>query len=286
MGVVGNLLQREYLQTAEVNIYPFGMTLLFMFIVWRYLLRAITIVAMNASLSLRVVLVGWGEAVGGVKSLTRSGICLCIAALMGLLTACSKEIDVKGEVFYAFGTNVIRRPGTQVFFLTEKENEAFGALINKRRDERQQESFDAYRVLTNQIGVSISFEAVNGPPAFDSDPVMVLHRKHFPNDDRTIHKILLEIAREMPEEFKQFHESVKHWIQVQMPLSRDALDLEVPEQISFLLTCKGITAGSDARFHVRLKKGQTHYVVAENWWFRFVPNGQELVLSDENRYRE
>lgn len=224
------------------------------------------------------------------------GISLLFASLI-LFASCRKQVEkeIAGQAFTNHPkTGVVKQPGALIRFLTEQQNEQFKQLVGLWRTNKLaalEKAQKDYAQITNQItrlGITraVSYQNISTLQPYTN------RLAQSPDDIRT----LISLYREDPSLLKNlevaevYYEFVLH----EVCLDADKINTRMPplddESIKNLLKeSTAVTTDADGNFAVVLGIGREYWILAETqkpphrkWYFRYVPDGTRLILSDGN----
>lgn len=202
------------------------------------------------------------------------------------LAGCAKPAKISGEVFTKNGDKVVRQSGILVFFLSEKQHVSLEQKLELWRQ------FELKDTVESQLKAADEAKSIaNVQENFEQ--IAALRRQ-------------IERDKEKMEE--------KYWNDRLFPLNRDELNMvlnttveEFRKALSSSTPPKGIgstvpeshycVTNSEGRFETELVKGEPVWVycVSENqtvtglgyrefWYFHYVPDGTQLILSSANAH--
>jgi gas vesicle protein len=191
-------------------------------------------------------------------------------ALCCVFAGCSKQREISGEVFsHDFKKGIVKESGTLVCFLTAQEHDRFDELVKGSRDRHYQHD----RQLWDR----------------SHKEYMALFDKHKRDDGKVYGS---DAGEEVMDKLKALESAIseaKTNIEQKVYDREISFDDEGREQLKQLMaSVHRTTADAEGKFKVILSIGTEYWIVAEaqilsaRWYFRYVPDGTPLILSDGN----
>lgn len=191
-----------------------------------------------------------------------------ILATATLLVGCAKQREISGEIFTRDSKGVVMQSGVAIHFLTAKEREQFELLLKGWRNKEYQED--------NELMISASKEYTE---------LFATHK----NEDGKVYK--KDIIKEL-DRLQWVVAAAKRRIEEKE--YDDKISLDDRAMKLFLASVHRIAADTEGKFKVTVSLGREYWIVAEShyasggtwyWYFRYTPDGTNLVLSRGNATR-
>ncbi len=191
-------------------------------------------------------------------------------ALCCVFTGCSKQREISGEIFsHDVKKGIIKQSGTVICFLTTQEHEQFDVLVKATHDRRYQHDREIWdKSYKEYTEICDKYKRADG--------------KVYPSD----------AGEEVMDKLKALKSAIseaKTNIEEKIYDREISFDDEAREQAKQLLASVHRTAAdSEGKFKVIISIGTEYWILAEaqissaRWYFRYVPDGTPLVLSDGN----
>jgi hypothetical protein len=193
---------------------------------------------------------------------------LVLVLMAMLLTGCSKQKEISGEIFTRITRNykdeIIRQSGTAIYFLTSKEHETFERLLKEWHEKEYEDDRALWATNYQQYTNLFNKYKKDDGKVYDPDIISQLN----------VIEAKMDVAK----------------ANIEQRLHDEDLSLRRYEPIEqFLTQVQRTVADSEGKFKLVLVMSHKYWIVAESespplrqWDFRYVPDGTKLVLSNGN----
>ncbi len=210
---------------------------------------------------------------------TLATLIFCVASLL-FHPGCTKQREISGEIFTRDPKKgIMKEAGTVIYFLTAAEHERFESLLRKLRDEaytQERKTKDDYYKEYSELFDKHKKEdgKVHGDAGQDVMNDLKRFEKGFKDAEIAINEKSYDRRISLGNEFISTDED-KNLI---LPIKQ------------FMTSVHRTIADVEGKFKVILSLGGEYWVAAESntdrvnqWYFRYVSDGINLVLSDGNK---
>lgn len=239
-----------------------------------------------------------------------------------IIAGCSKQQEaqheqkyadkqkVSGEIFTRNAKNeIVRQSGAVIRFLTQSEHRTFETQLKEWRDKKYQADHQLWD-NTYKDYKELLIET-NKATDLVTNSLVREYRRRVPTDPRSNDELtlLFGAAHDKDGRYAEFPDFVKDYWRLNRPEKLEQMKsimngakANIEEKIydkqfplnedpikQFLSSVYWTTANSEGKFNVLLFAEREYWVVSlsvippeRSWYFRFVPDGTDLVLSDGN----
>ena len=194
---------------------------------------------------------------------------LVLVLMAILLTGCSKQKEISGEIFTRnYKNEIIRQSGTAIYFLTSKEHEKYERLLKGWHEKEYEDDRALWTTNYQQYTNLFNKYKKDDGKVYDPDIISQLS--------------MIEAGMDVAK------------ANIEQRLHDKDISLRGCDPIEqFLAQVQRTVADSEGKFKLVLVLGHENWVVAESesppmrqWNFRYIPDSTKLVLSNGNEMRQ
>jgi hypothetical protein len=223
---------------------------------------------------------------------------LLVASLLFASCKSRVEKEISGQVFTTNPkTGVVKQPGVMIHFLTEAQNEQFLQRVGEWRSNSiaviQKAENDKARITAQIASSGLSRTPGVFTGAYYRIPVLQAYTNRLAQAGDFI-TAFQELCKERPsllenlEVAELYYSFVLHELFYEIDNVKTQLPPFDDSSVkSFLKELRSVSTDADGDFSAVLTLGQEYWILAKSennrtWYFRYVPDGTRLVLSDGN----